>query len=623
MGKRSLNKTFRVLIAFALIERDEIEDIPSASSPDTTRTSASSADPLDVLKVHGIVQSFFIETLKKERQLQFWLERAAVVFCESFDKAHRRARKNSSVGLPDDYRRYAAHCRKILKHIKTVDKPTHELELADDALQDRLGDIQARISELASMTTSNRSGRWGKGPHVSVFDRANTLSVSSSMTTTDGSSSWDDSGAEDHGQQTKLSPLDKNPHHYHIPYPPYSTMPAPDPVEPRGNINTAPRSTAAHQQDLQSGRPYDRAGAWREPRPNSKPRMSISREFVHGQFSPSASTPPPGTGNGSYFGAEEHLHLIKQQNIQVGGMGPQAEQGYLDDLIQTTGRGSSSQATSLAHLRSQDRLDDNPFFEGSSTVGPPSIPSMDVGNADWRPKSQEGCSSTGPGPSHSDSLLESDIGQWVPSGLPVVVHSTSNLGPPSNTLRSRRRAAEAGEAFSHSLPISQTSTLRSPSLRLSQDEHTSISLSREPTSYSDRATASIQRDTTSRTQPRRASPTAARQPSPRLSGPEILRQRQRHAKSDQGSPRTGAASLAAGSATDEGVEMVRSGSGGIQFNGRIVAFGHSPPSAKTFGAGLSGYPEEISESALEDGEAGSLTRSFGLGIAKDPRGWYS
>ncbi|CCF42095.1 LipA and NB-ARC domain-containing protein [Colletotrichum higginsianum] len=114
--KRSLTQTFVTLINFALVERNETDD-PSSSSQSSRQSVDLTPEPLDTLRVHSIVQAFFVELLAEEEQLEFWLERAVRVFCHSFDEADARINQDSDTGLPDDYRQYIRHGKKLMEHL--------------------------------------------------------------------------------------------------------------------------------------------------------------------------------------------------------------------------------------------------------------------------------------------------------------------------------------------------------------------------------------------------------------------------------------------------------------------------------------------------------------------------
>ncbi|UPK89238.1 hypothetical protein LCI18_000173 [Fusarium solani-melongenae] len=646
MGKGSLNKTFTILIAFALIERDEVEDMPSSGS---TRQ----AEPLDVLKIHTIIQSFFLEALKGDGLFEFWLERAAAVFLKSFDKGDRRARDRTEMGLPGDYRRYASHCHKILKHIRGVDEPTRELIVAERELQSRSEDIQGQISALARTMTTESFGKWGQGPHVSVFERTNSTSPSSSVEATDGDrfpderqSSWD--------LQASLPAREPNPHFDHIPYPYDSTILTPRFLED-DSYRTVQRQPAKGY--------FDPAGSWRETTEHiSEPSVSINSEVGLGQFSPRGSTldlSPPGTRPISSLGAEKHLylaqHAISQSSPKVSENHGQTtytanvsnretDLDAIESGVAAGFRGCGPQDVGIepqsqrqARPRTRKPIEENPFFEGSGSVDGASIPSMDIANADWRSVSQERPVSAHTGPNHSQTSLESDIGHWAP-GLPIVSNSTSSLRHVAHypDLRySRHRAAVAGEGLSSSLPTSHIgSTLRPPSWRPSSsgpDGYSSQPMSRNPSSNPELVVPSTHHSSTLSTATSHSLPiqirgppsTAATESSPRLSGIDNVPMnyqawQQRHA--GPWSPEWDSRRDFAPRQASEAVEMQRSGSGGIQFNGHIVEFGHSPPGSRptsTSPSRMPAYPQKTTEtaSALEKNEIVSpVRRPVGLGI---------
>ncbi|RMJ08732.1 hypothetical protein CDV36_011642 [Fusarium kuroshium] len=620
MGKGSLNKTFTVLIAFALIER-EIEDVPSSGSSHTT------AEPLDVLKIHTIVQSFFLEALKEQGQFEFWLERAAAVFLKSFDKGDRRARDRTELGLPDDYRRYASHCHKILKHIKGVDEPTRELIAAERALQSRSEDIQGQISALARTMTTESVGKWGQGPHVSVFERTNSTSPSSSVEATDGGrlpdeqeSSWD--------LQASLSAREPKPHPGHIPYPYHSTI-----LTPHSFEDDSQRTV---QSEAAKGYFY-RAESWRESTEHVSSSLG-AEEHVHlAQNAISQSSPRVSENHGQTV----YMTNGPDRDTDLDAIESGAVAGFRTHSPQNVSVEPQPQSQRQARPRTRKPIEENPFFEGSGSVDGASIPSMDIANADWRSISQERPVPAHTGPSHSQASLELDISHWAP-GLPIVSNSTSSLRPVSHypELRySQHRTAVAGEGLSSSLPTSHIGgALKPPSWRPSSsgpDGYSSQPMSRNSSSSPGLVVPSAHHSSTVSTTTSHSFPiqiggrpsTPATEPSPRLSGvdnvPTSYHARQRHA-GPWGSERDSRRDFAIKQAT-EAVEMQRSGSGGIQFNGHIVEFGHSPPGSRTTSTSppnIPAYPQKITEraSALEKNKIVSpVRRPMGLGIlAADP-----
>ncbi|KAL2694262.1 hypothetical protein Neosp_000837 [[Neocosmospora] mangrovei] len=582
VGKPSLNKTFTVLIAFALVEREEVEEIPSS---DSTRQ----AEPLDVLKIHTIVQSFFLETLKGDGLFEFWLERAAAVFLKSFDKGDRRARDRAEMGLPGDYRTYASHCRKILKHIRGVDEPTRELIVAEKALQSRSEDIQGQISALARTMTTESFGKWGQGPHVSVFERTNSASPSRSVQATDGGrlpderqSSWD--------LQASLPAREYNPHFDHFPYPYESTILTPHFLKDESH-HTVQRQPAEGY--------FDPAGSWPETTGYvSEPRVGINREVAHGQFSPRGSAldlSPPGASPILSLGAEEQLYLTHHAHT-ANVSDRETDLDVIESGAVASFRGRSSQDVNIepqpqrqARPRTRKLVEENPFFEGSGSVDGASIPSMDIANADWRSVSQERAISAHTGPNHSQTSLESDIAHWPP-GLPIVSNSTSSLRHVTHypDLRySQHRAAVAGEGLSSSLPTSHIgSTLKPPSWRPSSsgpDGYSSQPMSRTPYSNPELVVPSTHHSPTLSTATSHSPPiqirgppsTAATEPSPRLSGVDnvpMSRQASQLRHAGPWSPERGSRWDLASRQASEAVEMQRSGSGGdpVQWTHRRV-----------------------------------------------------
>ncbi|KAJ4268263.1 hypothetical protein NW762_002326 [Fusarium torreyae] len=541
-GKRSLNKTFTVLIAFALIERDEIEDVPSVSTPGETVPSAGPSEPLDVLNIHGIIQNFFLDALKQEGQYNFWLERAAAVFLRSFDQGDRRASNNKEMGLPDDYRRYASHCRKILKHIGGVDKPTTELIAAEDALQGRFEDIRGKIHTLARSMTTDSEGRWVRGPYVSVFEKSNSASLSSSFSAVDNNNPQEE-------QQTPWDLRNSFPSleiDNDMPYPYDSTIPGPLFLE---DDDTGKRDMVLSLQGV----------AERSLSQSSSRVSDFERAAGHGprDHSPHNST---------------IMRRPQRQPTQI--------------IRQT--------------------MEENPFMSSSSGA---EIPSMDIANADW---TREDRMPIRPRESHSDTSLDADIGQWAP-GLPITSHSVSSLGPVSHYRHpspTHHRTLSTGEDCSSSLPNSLTSsTLRPPSWRLLSSEFDGSSSQPMSRNSSSNSGAVVSQTLPFPMLARRPPSVTATEPSPRLSTTSIdnvptsyQAWQLRHAGpwNSEGAHRR---DITSGSgpgppAASDGVEMVRSGSGGIQFNGHIVEFGQSPPRSQP------GYPLEITESTsvLEDQE---------------------
>lgn len=192
--KPSLNNTLRVLIAFALVERTDSYDL----SPTSSRTSKKSLDlpseSMDTLRMHSVIQRYFIESLAEKREHVFWLGRSVGVFCKAFEEADARIKDNPKIGLPDDYKRFLLHGKKLLSHLNHYERRSpEELQPLRKQLEEKLPQIEAEAERLhkeiqAKIVGGGKSG--GDTIHqTSIFDRANSLSESDSGTTSSQSHS--------------------------------------------------------------------------------------------------------------------------------------------------------------------------------------------------------------------------------------------------------------------------------------------------------------------------------------------------------------------------------------------------------------------------------------------------
>lgn len=293
------------------MERNENDEMPSVSGQ-SSRSVDMAQDTLDILRIHGIVQAFFVDTLADEKQAAFWLERAICVYCRAFDESDRRIRDDPTTGLPEDYLRFSIHGKRLASFLDRFERKYPELELCREALAARLDGIELRIEQLSKR---KRSGDQidGEDCVISVFERTNSLSEVDSATPPSNSSindwrMWDESTAPLESPAL-YSPSDYNPYHWHVTYPydlATSDMPVtsaeddisgsvtpqpapidilnaiPDEFEPVYSPTPSHRTIRRH-----SWRRYhDQAGSWRaSPQVLSDPRVSISRETVKGFIS--------------------------------------------------------------------------------------------------------------------------------------------------------------------------------------------------------------------------------------------------------------------------------------------------------------------------------------------------
>ncbi|KAI0404117.1 hypothetical protein F4802DRAFT_568981 [Xylaria palmicola] len=299
--KGSLNLTFRVLIAFALIERNESRENSSASTR-STRSVDMSQDSLDILRVHGIVQAFFVDDLNEKHEVDFWLERAVCVFCGAFDASIHRVDKDPLTGTPEDYRRLLIHGQRLLTHLDRFEKRFPGLKSSREELESRVDSIQHRIDQLTKRASEAASQ--GSGDVIlSVFERTNSLSESEASPSSHSVYEFSlDEGTETLGSPSVASPTEHGPYHWHVPvnYPPgytdWETSRTVTPQPPATEIfdsmsmpdddETTRRVFGPEHRTIRkhAGRRYrDHAGAWRaSPQIISDPRVTISRETAKG-----------------------------------------------------------------------------------------------------------------------------------------------------------------------------------------------------------------------------------------------------------------------------------------------------------------------------------------------------
>ena len=228
--RSTLSNTLKVLIAFALVERTDTDELSAnMSSGGSSRNSVDkNATSLDILKIHSVVQAFFIDTLAEERLVQFWLERATVVWCRSYDEADRRIHQDRKVGLPDDYRRFSIHGKKMLDNLKRLEKKAPELlGHAKREVELRLDHIQDRIEYLSITAQSQIIDGSGEVPPASVFERSSSASETDSAMTPLSQNSASDctpvaaepAHSEEyyHSPTSYTAPDQSNPYHWHMP----------------------------------------------------------------------------------------------------------------------------------------------------------------------------------------------------------------------------------------------------------------------------------------------------------------------------------------------------------------------------------------------------------------------
>jgi hypothetical protein len=356
--KASLNNTLKVLIAFALVERSESDDISPTSSRSSKRSFDRQVDYLDLLRIHSVVQAFFIDSLHEQHQISFWLERAVAVWAKSYDEADRRIQEDPRVGLPDDYRRFSIHGEKLLQNLKRFERRYTKLAVAKSYLEERLEKIQSQIDDLSQAIQKNIVDGSAEEYPASVFDRLSASSQSDAATMQSHGSQLSRMGSfGDENSELVQSPMAELLEHeaqIGAPYPTTPMMPtAPEMLDDDDNetvvlsvagtqvhvgatdivevISLPPDPYDRYQETIayddwhdaiphhrvikrqETRRYYDRAGSWRD-KTISDPRVGLSWEVAVGSISskPDASSSPPGAHLTAQSEAEMQLNKIKR-----------------------------------------------------------------------------------------------------------------------------------------------------------------------------------------------------------------------------------------------------------------------------------------------------------------------
>jgi hypothetical protein len=201
---QSLNNTFKILNTFALIDRNEHEPSHMHSSQSSKDSRDMLADNIDVIRLHSVVQGYFVDTLHAEGTLPVWLDRAVRVFCRSYDIANERIGRKHNTGRVEDYRLYEIHGKKLQEHLtkynskhvirgpiedisirpgisrRTSKHLTQEQKLlivdAQELLSQRLSSIQQEIERRTSDASNDITGGKSEAFPCSIFDRTSSSS---------------------------------------------------------------------------------------------------------------------------------------------------------------------------------------------------------------------------------------------------------------------------------------------------------------------------------------------------------------------------------------------------------------------------------------------------------------
>lgn len=162
---------------------------------------------MDTLRTHTMLQRYMIDyKMEREKTHIDWLEHAVGVFFLAFEGADKRIKETPRIGLPDDYRRFALHGKKLLEHLTQYEKKYGQLSLIRQQLEHNLEYIKAATAYLSDAIHAKTVNQSGDIQQTSVFDRANSLSESDSGTASDHSQeSWISAG--EYPDQLVMSPV--------------------------------------------------------------------------------------------------------------------------------------------------------------------------------------------------------------------------------------------------------------------------------------------------------------------------------------------------------------------------------------------------------------------------------
>ena len=168
-----LNITFAILMRHALIERNEPDDKDSMSS---SRDSLVEPEPIDILKMHSVVQGFCRDNLNSLKILPRWLTYAVRLFCHSFREADTRIKSRREHGRVSDYREYLVHGARLREHSLVYESKHQILTNVRNELDPVLVMINDEIR--AREPGSSQESIDKAGFQVSIFDRTSSSSSS-------------------------------------------------------------------------------------------------------------------------------------------------------------------------------------------------------------------------------------------------------------------------------------------------------------------------------------------------------------------------------------------------------------------------------------------------------------
>ncbi|KAL8946626.1 MAG: hypothetical protein Q9222_007001 [Ikaeria aurantiellina] len=177
-GKPELNVTFGILMRHALLERNEPE-----SENTSSRDSLVEPEPIDMLKIHSVVQSFCRDSLDARNMLPEWLQHATQLLEHSYHAADFKIKQKKQPARVSDYRYYLAaiidqeqvHCRRLHEHALHYESKRQSLTPIRAALEPLLEAVQ---NEIGMLEPGSSQESVNKTYQVSIFDRTTSSSDS-------------------------------------------------------------------------------------------------------------------------------------------------------------------------------------------------------------------------------------------------------------------------------------------------------------------------------------------------------------------------------------------------------------------------------------------------------------
>ncbi|KAL8965493.1 MAG: hypothetical protein Q9183_003823 [Haloplaca sp. 2 TL-2023] len=169
-GKPDLNMTFSILMRHALLERNEPDSGTSSS-----RDSLVEPEPIDMLKIHSVIQSFCRDSLNARGMLPEWLQHATQLLESSYHSADDKIKDKEQQARVSDYRYYLVHCKRLHEHALHYESKRQNLTPVRAVLGPLLETIEERIRSLEPGSSPESVV---KTYQVSIFDRTTSSSDS-------------------------------------------------------------------------------------------------------------------------------------------------------------------------------------------------------------------------------------------------------------------------------------------------------------------------------------------------------------------------------------------------------------------------------------------------------------